>query len=41
MAVGIMGMLSFGLSFSVCYMRKKGYKPETALFKFQKTSKGV
>lgn len=42
MAVGVMGMLSFGLSFSICYMRgKKGFKPETALFKFQKTSKGV
>ena len=28
MGVGILGMISFGLSFSICYMRKKPYKPE-------------
>jgi hypothetical protein len=39
MAVGIVGMISFGLSFSICYMRKKPYKPEQQLFKFQKTTK--
>ena len=39
MAVGIIGFLSFGVSFSICYMRKKGFSPETQLFKFQKTTK--
>ena len=41
MAVGIMGFISFGLSFSISYMAKKGFKPETVLFKFQKSGKGI
>ena len=41
MAVGIMGFISFGMSFSISYMAKKSFKPETALFKFQKIGKGL
>jgi hypothetical protein len=36
MAVGILGMISFGLSFSICYMKKRPFKPEQQFFKFQK-----
>ncbi len=37
MGVGVLGMISFALSFSICYMRKnskKGYSPEQHLFNF-------
>ena len=27
MFVGILGMISFGLSFAICYLKGKGYDP--------------
>jgi hypothetical protein len=35
MSIGFLGMIGFGLSFGICYMKKKGINVKK-LFKFQK-----